>query len=78
MSVLDTHPTPKFSFLLVPKQETGSKPDTQETNIRKLNDMIVMHMLPKGRIKMDQLTNLALLYKFQRIHKVVRLSKEFS
>ena len=78
MSVLDTHHTPKLSFLLVPKQETDSKPDTQETNKLKLNDMIVMHMLPKGRIKMDRLTNLALLYKFQRIHKVVRLSKEFS
>ena len=78
MSVLDTHHTPKLSFFLVPKQEKNSKPDTQETNILKLNDMIVMHMLPKGRIKMDRLTNLALFYKFQRIHKVVRLSKEFS
>ena len=78
MSVLDTHHTPKLSFLLVPKQEIDSKPDTQETNILKLNDMIMMYMLPKGRIKMDRLTNLTLLYKFQRIHKVVRLSKEFS
>ena len=78
MSVLDTHHTPKLSFLLVPKKEIGSRLDTQETNIRKLNDLIVMHMLPKERIKMDQLTILALLYKFQRIHKVVRLSKEFS
>ena len=78
MSVLDTHHTPKLSFLLVPKQEINSKPNTQETNILKLNDIIVMHMLPKGRIKMDRLTNLALLYKFQRIHKVVRLSKEFN
>ena len=60
MSVLDTHHTSKISFLLVPKQETDSKLDTQETNILKLNDMIVMHMLPKGRIKMDRLTNLAL------------------
>ena len=78
MSVLDTHHTPKLSFLLVPKQEIDSKPDTQENNIRKLNDMIVMHMLPKGKIKMDKLTNLAFVYKFQRIHKVVRISKEFS
>ena len=78
MSILDTHHTPKLSFLLVPKQEIDSRLDTQETNIRKLNDLIVMHMLPKERIKMDQLTVLALLYKFQRIHKVVRLSKEFS
>ena len=78
MSVLDTHHTPKLSFLLVPKQEINSKPNTQETNILKLNDIIVMHMLPKGRIKMDRLTNLALLYKFQRIHKVVGLSKEFN
>ena len=45
MSVLDTHHTPKISFLLVPKQEIDSKPDTQETNTLKLNDMIVMHML---------------------------------
>ena len=78
MSVLETHHTPKLSFLFVPKQEIDSKPDTQETNILKLNDMIVMHMLPKRRIKMDRLTNLALLFKFQRIHKVVRLSKEFN
>ena len=78
MSVLDTDHTPKLSFLLVPKQETDSKLDTQETNILKLNDMIVMHMLLKGRIKIDRLTNLAFLFKFQRIHKVVRLSKEFS
>ena len=78
MSVLDTHHTPKLSFFLIPKQETDSKPDTQETNILKLNDMIVMHMLLKGRIKMDRLTNLALFYKFQRIHEVVRLSKGFS
>ena len=78
MSVLDTHHTPKLSFLLIPKQETDSKPDTQETNILKLNDLILMHMLPKGRIKMDRLTNLALLFKLQMIHKVVRLSKEFN
>ena len=78
MNVLDTHHTPKLSFLLVPKQETDSKPDTQETNILKFNDMMVMHMLPKGRIKMDRRTNLAFFYKFQRIHKVVRISKEFS
>ena len=78
MRILDTHHTPKLSFLLVPKQETNSKPDTQETNILKLNDMIVTHMLPKGRIKMGQLTNLALFYKFKRIYEVVRLSKEFS
>ena len=58
MSVLDPHHTPKLSFLLVPKQETDSKLNTQETNILKLNDMIVMHMLPKRRIKMDRLTNL--------------------
>ena len=74
MSVLDTNHTPKVYFLLVPKQETYSKPDKKKkkrTTILKLNDLIVMHMLPKGKIKMDQLTNLALLYKFQRIHKVV-------
>ena len=64
MRVLDTHHTPKLSSLLVPKPETNSKPDTQETNILKLNDMIVMHMLIKGRIKIDRLTNLALLFKF--------------
>ena len=62
MSVLDTHHTPKLNFLLVPKQETYSKPDTQETNILKLNDMIVMHMFPKGMIKMDRLTNLAFFF----------------
>ena len=78
MSVLDTHHTLKLSFLLVPKQETDSKPDTQENIILKLNDTSVMHMLPKGRIKMNRLTNLALCFKFQRILKVVRLSKEFN
>ena len=78
MSVFDTHHTPKLRFLLIPKQEIDSKPDTQETNILKLNNMSVMHMLPKGRIKMNRLTNLAILFKFQRIHRVVRLSKEFS
>ena len=78
MSVLDTHHTPKLIFLLVPKQETDSKPDTQETNILKLNDIIMMHMFPKERIKMDRLSNLAFFYKFKRIHEVVRLSKEFS
>ena len=54
MSVLDTHHTPKLSFLLVPNQETDSKLDTQENNKLKLNDTSVMHMLPKGRIKMNQ------------------------
>ena len=78
MSVLDTHHTPKLSVLLVPKKEIDSKLDTPETNLLKLNDMIVMHMLPKGRIKMDRLTNISLLDKFQRIHKVVRLLKEFN
>ena len=78
MSVLDTHHTRKLSFLLVTKQETNSKPDTEETNILTLNDMIVMRMLPKGMIKMNRLTNLAFFYKLQRIHKVVRLLKEFS
>ena len=76
MSILDTHHTPKLSFLLVPEKETDSKLDTQETNILKLNDLIVMDMLPKGRIRMDRRTNLALLFKFQRIHKVVRLLEE--
>ena len=47
MSVLGTHHSPKLSFLLVPKQETDSKPDTQQPNILTLNTMIVMHMLPK-------------------------------
>ena len=65
MSVLDTHHTPKLSFLLVPKQETDSKLDTQETNILTLHDMIVMRMLPKGRIKMDLPTNLALFINFR-------------
>ena len=73
MSVLDTHHTPKLSFLLVPKQETDSKLDTQETNILKLNDLIVMHMFPKG--SMDRHTNLALLFKFQWIHKVFDFQK---
>ena len=77
MSVLDTHHTPKISFLLVPKKETDSKPDTHENNILKLNDTSVMHMLAKGRIKINRLTNLALCLKFQRILKVVQLSKEF-
>ena len=47
MSVLGTHHTPKLSFLLIPKKETDSKPDTQQPNILKLNAMIVMHMLPR-------------------------------
>ena len=47
MSVLGTHHTPKLSFLLVPKQETDSKSDTQEPNILKLNALIVMPMLPE-------------------------------
>ena len=59
MSVLDTHHTPKLSFLLVPKQEIDSKLDTQENNIPKLNDTSVMHMLTKGRIKINRVTNLA-------------------
>ena len=46
MSVLGTHHTPKLTFLLIPKQETNSKPDTQQPNILKINGMIVMHMLP--------------------------------
>ena len=47
MSVLGNHHTPKLSFLLVPKQETNSTPDTQKPNILTLNAMIVMHMLLK-------------------------------
>ena len=54
MTILDTHNTPKLSFLLVPKQETDLKQDAQENNILKLNDTSMMHMLPKGRIKMNQ------------------------
>ena len=46
MSVLGTHHIPKLSFLLVLKQETDSKLDTQEPNILKLNALIVMPMLP--------------------------------
>ena len=44
MSVLDTHHTPKHSFLLVPNQETDSKLDTPKNNKLKLNDMSVMHL----------------------------------
>ena len=51
MSFLGPHHTPKLSFLLVPKQETNSKPDTQQPNILKLNAMIMMHMLPKEESK---------------------------
>ena len=35
ISVLDTHHTPKLSFLLVPKQETDSKQNTLKNNTPK-------------------------------------------
>ena len=54
MSVLDTHHTPELNFLLVPKKETYSKLDTQKNNILTLNNTNVIHMLPKGRIKMNR------------------------
>ena len=70
MSVLGTHHTPKLSFLLVIKQETDSKPDTQQPNILKLKAMIVMHMLPKEGSKW---TDAQILPFYSNVKESIRL-----
>ena len=70
MSVLGTHHTPKLIFLLIPKQETDSKPDTQKPNILKLNAMIVMHMLPREGSKW---TEAQILPFYSNVRESIRL-----
>ena len=70
MSVLGTHHTPKLSFLLIPKKETDSKPNTQQPKILKLNAMIVMHMLPREGSKW---TEAQILPFYLNIRESIRL-----